>query len=455
MPDIIYKRLFEVQLLHEYYLTKTDETTVFDDLNNKDVFLTENFDNGIASVSDDLLYLLPQAIQDVFSDFYLRLVPSYAGFSVMTKVTENVLSDGTIAYNPLVQLPATANLLVQLSLKNNLLVTVTNKRIDKNIPAVYYFTNEDIPSAKTFPVLSAGIPVFDSSYAYEQGELYTDSSGKLCLFYMNGSTKDFLPVTGDGYANTSDELLVPLQFNYRFNGTDNVTKANFELIDHTGKTVRSYEFVSELPLKKQLINFSNNQNPAIVDPPDDAIASLPLSGISAETVYSLSVIINDTATTVHKLIFFDGDDILPGCWAIVNIKPQATNASYNLYDASGLIHYRKKPDGTVATPAPVFEVRLKSRATFWRYINDRNGVLKDDISPFFLERDGSRNLASLVPRSASALARMYTLKDNTGNITQQQFLPNPETDGQIIMEGQKIYTDIPVAQSSLFPLDTS
>jgi len=455
MLDIIYKKLFEVQLLHEYYLTKTDETTVFDDLNNKDVFLNDNFTNGVPNAGDDLLYLLPPAIQEVFNNFHLRLVPSYAGFSVMTKVTENVLSDGTIAYKPLVQMPATANLLVQLSPKNNLLVTVTNKRIDKNIPAVYYFTNEDIPSAKTFPVLSAGIPVFDSSYAYEQGELYTDSSGKLCLFYMNGSAKDFLPVTGDGYANTSDELLVPLQFNYRFNGTDNVTKANFELIDHTGKTVRSYEFVSELPLKKQLINFSNNQNPAIVDPPDDAIASLPLSGVSAETVYSLSVTINDTATVVQKLIFFDDDDILTGCWGIVNIKPQVTNTEYNLYDANGLILYRKKTDGTVANPAPVFEVRVKSRATFWRYINDRNGILKDDISPSFLQRDGTNNLASLVPRNASALPRMFTIKNSSGNITKQQFLPNPETDGQITIEGQKIYTDIPVPQSSLFPLDTS
>jgi hypothetical protein len=455
MAGIIYKKLFEVQLLHEYYLTHADETTVFDNLNNKDAFLTDNFNNGVPSVSDDLQYLVPQAIQDVFDNFHLRIVPSYAGFSVLTEVTQNVLSNGTIVYKPLVQIPATVNLLVQLSLKNNLLASVTNKRINKNIPAIYLFTNEDIPSAKTFPVLSAGVPVFDSSYAYEQGELYADSSGKIGIFYMNGSTKDFLPVNGDGYANTSDELLVPIQFTYRFNATDNVTKANFDLKDHTGKTVRSYVFARDLPIKKQLINFSGNQNPGIVDPPDDPIASLPFSVVSAETVYSLSVTINDTVTIVQKLIFFDGDDALTDCWGMVSIKPQVTNTEYNLYDAAGLILFRKKGDGTIDTPAPVFELRIKSRATFWRYINDRNGVLKAGISPSFLQRDGTRNLASLVPRNSSAVPRMFTKKDNSGKITEQKFLPNPETDGQITIEGQKMYTDILVPNTSLFPLDTS
>jgi hypothetical protein len=72
-----------------------------------------------------------------------------------------------------------------------------------------------------------------------------------------------------------------------------------------------------------------------------------------------------------------------------------------------------------------------------------------------LQRDGTRNLASLVPRNSSAVPRMFTKKDNSGKITEQKFLPNPETDGQITIEGQKMYTDILVPNTSLFPLDTS
>lgn len=454
MASIIYKTLFKVQILHEYYLTNSDETTIFDNLNNKDNFLADNFSKNLPSISEDLKYEIPQLTRDLFSNSHLRLIPDYSGFSVLTEVREKILADGTIGYKPIAQLPPSANLIVQLSLKNNLVATVSNKRINKNIPSIYYFTNEDITSAKTFPLLSADIPAFDSSYNYEQGELYTDGSGQICLFYLNGTNPGFLPVTGDGYANTNDEIIVPLQFTYRFKPSDNVTNAKFELKDYAGKTIRSYSFASSTPIKNQSINFRYDQNPEIVTPPVDPIACLPFSNDSAKNIYDLSVSINNNNPSIQKLIFLDGDDKLSGCWGIVNIKPQVTNSEFNLYDADGLILYRKKTDGTV-TPSPVFEIRAKSRTSFWRYINDRNAVLKVDTGSPFLQRDGTNNLASKLPRNASALPRMFTVRDNTGKITEEEFLPNPEADSLVIIEGQKFYKNIIVPQSSMFPVDTS
>ncbi len=456
MASIIYKTLFKVQILHEYYLTNSDETTIFDNLNNKESFLSNNFTRNLPSVSNDLSYEIPQAIQEMFSNSHLRLITDYMGFSILTEVKQNVLDDGTIVYKPLVQLSPTTNIIVQLTGKNNLVANVTNKRINKNIPAIYYFTNEDIPSAKSFPVLSADIPVYDSTYTYEQGELYTDSSGQISLFYLNGSNPGFLPVAGNGYANINDEILVPLQFTYRFNASDSVTKVVFELKDYTGKTVRNYTFASTIPIKNQFINFSYDQNPAKVDPPVDPIACLPLSDVSAKNIYDLFVTLNNNNNPIlQKLIFFDGDaNPLSGCWGIVNIKPQVANSEFNLYDADGLILNRRKTDGT-EIPAPVFELRIKSRYCFWRYINDRNAVLKVDAGSPFLQRDGTNNLASKLPRNASALPRMFTIKDNTGKITEEEFLPNPEEESQVIIEGQKFYKDILVPQSSMFPVDTS
>ena len=451
MPGITYKKLFEVQLLHEYYLSKSDETTVFDDLAKKDAFLANSFDQRWPSVSEEILFQLPDTVQKTFADYRLRLIPTYTGYSVFTPVNEDELADGTLVYKPLVKLPATTNLLVKLSLKNNLLAAVTNKRINRNIPAVYYFTNEDISAGKTFPVLCAGIAAFDSSYTYEQGELYTDSAGNLCLFYINANTPYFLPVKGNGYANKNDELLVPLQFTYVFVGEDKVTKATVELSDHTGKKIRTYEFKSDLPLKKQLLNFNNLGSDIII--PQDAIVSLPTGDVSATIVYSLAITLNDTKKLVQKIIFYEGGDTLSDCWAVINIKAGVSNAAYNLYDAGGLITYRKKPDGTIL-PAPVFEVRVKSRSAFWRFINDRQGKLKVDAGSSFLQRDGTNNLVSRLPRNASALPAMFTVKDKFGNITEEKFLPNPLSDERISIEGQKIFSDILVAQSTLFPVDT-
>lgn len=442
MVSVIYKTLFKVQILHEYYLTKTDETTVFDNLNNKESFLTDNFDKNIPSVSDDLLYELPQVIQNLFSNFHLRLLPDYTGFSVLTEVRENFLADGTIGYKPLVQLPATANLIVQLSLKNNLLDVVTDSRINKTIPGAYYFTNEDLITARKFPTLSSGIPLFDLSYTYEQGELYIDDNGKIFQFDLDE------PVSGFGYANTRDQLLVPLQFTYSFAKADNVTHAIFELKNKKGEIVRSYEFDNELPLQKITINFRNNQSPKL-DSSIDTIISLPQSTVAAENIYMLNVTVNNSKTLMHTLIFWDDDTSMNRCWAVINIKPGVTNTDFCLYNADGTIKYSKLPDGSV-TAIPVFEVRLKSRIVYWRYINNRLGKLKGDSGDPFLEQEGN-NLVSKKPKPSAYLPTLYK-DDNDNNL---HYFPNPDSNGRIIVDGKKFYTDILVPESKMFPVDSS
>jgi hypothetical protein len=451
MAGIIYKTLFEIQLLHEYYLTNSDGTTIFDSTINKTDFLLDRFSKDLASVNDSVLYEVPASMESFFKNYYLHLVPKYSGFAVLARVNEQKLPDGTTAYKPFVTLPPDANIPVQLSLKNNLLNAVTNTRINKAVPFAYYFTNEDVITDKTFPFLTADIPLFDPAYIYEQGELYVNDQNNVCIFYLNGDAPDFLPVEGNSYANTSDQLIVPLQFTYGFDPIDNVTHAKFELNDHSGKTVRTYEFKNDLPLKNVTINFSNDQSPK-PDSTKEKIITLPQSVVSAENIYTLNVTVNELKTLIHKVIFFEGDNSLTQCWAIINIKPAVDNPDFSLYDADGLIKYRKQLTGETETilPAPVFEVRVKSRINYWRYINDKSGKLKTDSSDPFLEREGNNNLVSKTPRPASYLLTLY--KDDNDNTL---YLPNPVSDERITIEGRKLYADILVPESKMFPLDTS
>ena len=178
MDNIIYKRLFDVLVLHEYYLTNGDGTSLFDSNLNKADFLMQRFAKGAPSIADSMLYKLPPAVQKIFTNYHLHLVVNYSGFSILQKVVDQTLADGTIVYKPLIKLPDDVNIIVQLSVKNNLLAAVTNTRIDSAIPAIYYFTNEDIITSKKMPSLSTGIPLFDNAYLYEQGELYADALNK-------------------------------------------------------------------------------------------------------------------------------------------------------------------------------------------------------------------------------------------------------------------------------------
>lgn len=443
MDNIIYKRLFDVLVLHEYYLTNGDGTSLFDSNLNKADFLLQRFAKSAPSIADSLLYKLPPSVQKIFTNYHLHLVGNYSGFSILQKVVDETLPDGTIVYKPLVKLPDDVNILVQLSLKNNLLTAITNTRINSAMPAIYYFTNQDILTTRKMPSLSTGIPLFDTTYLYEQGELYADAQNKIFQF----DTTSPIPVNGAGYANTRDQLIVPLQFTYQFSKQDVVTNALFELMDSSGKTVRSYQFASDVALQKITINFNNNQT-ANAAPLVEDIILLSSDTVVANAVYSLQVTVNNSKTLLHKLMFFEAADLPGTCWAVVNIKPVINDSSFCLYNADGTIKYTKKPDGT-ASSVPIFEIRFKSRIIYWRYINDRAAKLKADGSNVFLNKEGT-SLVSKKPRAASCMPTLFKAADNSFH-----YLPNPLQDENIKVEGRKIYTDILVPESKLFPIDTS
>jgi len=452
MPGIIYKRLFEVQLLHEYYLTDINETTVFHDPAKKDDFISALFDQDAPSISNSLEYKLPSSLESLIKDNQLRIIPTYTGFAVLTQVTEKTLDDGTKVYSPALRLPDDASLPILLSMKDSSLKAVTNSRFYKTIPGVFFFSNQDMATGKTFPALSAGVPAFEDGYPYEQGQLYTDANGKVCQYYLNNDKPTFLPVEGKDYASASDELLVPLQFIYKFSIADKVTNASFSLINPSGIQVRSYVFSNADSMPQQLLDFRTNQDQQL-DPPLEMIVSLPQSKAPLKNIYTLKATVNDSKTYSHKLIFYD-DDELSNAWGLVNITPVTTKAEYSLYAPDGFLKYRKSKDGAI-TPAATFEVHIKSRLSFWRYINDRQGILNANASPPFLARFGTNDLASILPRPASALPRKYTIKDDNGKITQDKYLPNPESDQRLTIEGGIFYSDILVPKSDLFPLDNT
>jgi hypothetical protein len=448
MANIIYKALFSVQLLHEYYLITSDGSSMFEGNIDKSAFLLDSCNKGIISISSNFLYEVPAAFKSIFESYHLHIVPNYAGFVVMSRVLEEKLADGTVAYKPFIKLPDNLNIPIQLSVKNNLLNAVTDMRVNRALPAAYYFTNEDIITAKILPSLSVAIAAFDAQYAYEQGELYVNDENKTCLFYLAGNRKSFLPVKGNSYANTRDELVVPLQFTYTFSKADTVTSASFQLKNSSGKTVRKYLFANPDPIKNVTINFSFNQ---VTNPngPVDALLTLPGFSVTEENIYTLKVTVNNKKVYTHQLIFYEDANATAPYWAIVSIRPMVANTDFNVYDAAGLIKYRKHADG-VEELAPVFEIRIKSRSTFWRYINDKNGRLKVDANDPFLEKAGN-NLVTKIPRPASYLTTLFKEPGNQP----LHYLPNPESNERVTIEGEKIYTNIRVPESKMFPLDTS
>ena len=420
MAKTIYKTLLEVRLLHEFYLTDSNGDTLFDvaDASARTGLLQQRIDKGLPSITADLLFEVPGFLNTAFRNYRLRLLTTYSGYEIVTEVRETLLPDGTSTYTPVAQLPDDLNLSVIVYKKTSRADAVTNSRMKEAMPFAWFFTNDDLPTAKVFPFLSGSIAAYDTAAVYEQGELASYGPGDIRQY--NGKTNGWDPIIGNEYASPADRLVVPWQFDYRFASTDIVKKATFELQDASGVLVRSFMFSDANPLSKVTLNFRNDKR-----------LIPPLPAIKTGEIYTLNVTINDTSTTKSKLLFFEGYDSLSNLWAIINIRPKVANADFNL---------------GAFTPAPVFEIWIKSRLTYWRYVNDKSKkLIISDNTKDYVEVAGN-NLVTKDPRAATWIPTLFNKLD---------YLPNPVSYDRTAAEGSLLFTDVPVPESKMFPVDTS
>ena len=372
----LYRILFQVQLLHEYYLTDSDQTSVYDNISTADAYVTARQEQGRPSVMQLLKVELPAATRDFFSAHQLRLIDAYSGFQVIGKVMRAGAAagvagaapggvaggapGGAVPYAPAIPLAAGANLFFLIRAPLGALATITNGRIQREINSLYYFCNSTLTGAKTYPVLSNPIPDRQSTanYAYQQGELVIDKSdgGAVKFAFYNPAIKDmdFAPAGNtDSLVNEMDRLLVGVTFNYTFRPEDGVTSANFVLKDASGKVIKTTTAGATAPLGAVKLDYSMDAqgNPLPLN-------TLPDAGLADPILYSLTV----TGTNYNKtfpLIFYGGPEELSGCWGLIHLQAVVAGPSYSLLDANGQL----------AATWPVFQVRCKSMPTFRRYAN--------------------------------------------------------------------------------------
>lgn len=121
-------------------------------------------------------------------------------------------------------------------------------------------------------------------------------------------------------------------------------------------------------------------------------------------------------------------------------------SGYKLFDASGKLITRKNQFNIVDPAAPIFEIPILSKPSFWRYMNNRNHALQNGLySDLMHSMDGL--LISKEPKSLTANSTLFKLPDSS-----LFYLPNPIGAEEIHIENKKIYSDIMVPESDLFPL---
>ncbi|MEP6514480.1 MAG: hypothetical protein ABJA79_11465, partial [Parafilimonas sp.] len=410
MP-LIYKTLFEVKLMHEFYCTNSDGETVFDFPLQKDRinFLFNQFADDKESITSDIEYKFPDELESIYNSYNLKLLSSWSGFKVAVRVNQHILPDNSLVFQPIASLPDDFNIYVQLLKRNNLLDSYTNSAITNSVPFIYFFSNENILNPKLFPSLTNTISPFDTGKIYDQGELASFGVNDIREFYKDDLGDQWEPVTGNGFANENDRLLLPLKFYYSFNSADNINNADFILKDNTGNIITSISISSADPVQKTLLDFSDSVNPLFI----------PGTFLFPDIIYSLEVSGNNGYSKNYKVIFSDAL-YTKTCWGLVNMKPAATNSSFNLFASDGFLIKRKSPLG-IWDDAPVFEIPIKSRFTFWRYINDKGKELDliSLLADYLFKED--KILLSKRPR---AISKSYFLLEKEAS-TDTIYIPNP------------------------------
>jgi len=434
----IYKILFEVRLLHEFYLTNPDGSSIFGAASAiaRDSFLQDFSDRSQRSINSDIDYVVPFVSQQLFKNYRLKLIRTYSGFKIATEV-HRTTDSGKIAYAPVASPPPGLAIPILLTRTNSDFDTYTNRRLSPAFDGVYYFSNGISTGVKTFPFLTNPIPAQSATVGYEQGEL-SQLAGVVSAFYIDGGgVKKFANVVGKNFLNEADRTLVSPSFQYYFTPADNVKNAVFTLTDKANQTVYTNTVNSTDPIRAVLLRVNElkpngdkniNTVPASVTDNEDAV------------VYTLTVTGDGGYNKTYKLVFLQSALAATGAMGMINIINQPGNAAYNLIDNKGLLIARYNTDGTVAIAPPVFEIWIKSRFSFWRYINDQGKLLKDSY-PAVLKLTGN-NLVSLAPQSHSYAPIPV----------QAQKLPNPKVFYPIKPEGQQIFADIIVPASDVFPL---
>lgn len=435
--SLIYKTLFEIKLMHEYFLTRPDGKSVFEKNTPAErlIFLKEEFENDKQPINADIDFQFPESLKTGYDGAGLKLLPTYSGCRIVIRVIQKQLTDGTVVFSPAINISKDQHIYILLNRRANRIDSYTNSRVQRALPCIYYFSNTNELGPRTFPYLTNSVPDYNSNVNYEQGEI-SFRSGKIQEYFSNSGADTWADITGTGFVNESDRILLPPRFNYSFENPAGLTEAEFRLKDNDGNEVLAVTKTSSEGLPAS-VDFDVSEKVKQVPPNDPYVVE--------DFLYTLDVTTNNGYSRSHSIMFAD-NLVVRDSWAMININASITGP-FNLFAADGFLIRRKDPLSGWA-PAPVFEIPVKSRLVYWRFRNNQGRDL--GISPPLIPyvHKESKVLVTNRPRS---LAKDFFQLRKQGS-TDTLYVPNP-TDVRLVNEkGRRLFLEISVPQSELFPV---
>lgn len=423
MAVIIYKRLFEIRILNDYYLTAKN-TSFFSSIlsdNDREKIIESKLSSGNLNISKDLDISIHDQFDNILRNQRIKIAKTPLGIMAAIEVEKSELVDGTIVYKPVIPLTSDIKLIFTVKQKNDRFSNFTIGRIKPRFPSTYLFDNLNLDGTKGFPSLSLPIEPFDNQITYETGEL-ADITGVLkeALIENNSSAaSNWRIVDGNGFASERDRQLLPRKFTYNFSHISGVTSATVVLSDEDANVLKTINITSPDSFSSVFLDFEK----------DDSDNEIVFGN------YQISVTDGASYTDSKKVYF---NDVLYNSYtyAILEITPVTTDPQFLLVSPDGFLRHRIPPVGN-AVQAPIFEIKLRNRITFWRFTSTEPFA---GPSPDHLEPGATNNiLQSIQPKGLSKVPIALDFPPDPPVL-----YPNPDVSPLKYETDGKIYSDVSI-----------
>ncbi|MEO0528158.1 MAG: hypothetical protein AAFZ89_13080, partial [Bacteroidota bacterium] len=264
MSNITFKRLFEVQFLHDYFLTSADGSSFFEKNEaEKREMIRKKLAHNIYDVKNLFEIIPSDTTRQRMSEYRLMMARTALGFIVGVQVTSEIQA-GELVYKPDLAMDDSVHLEFSVSPKLPFFEAMSNLSLRYPLPSIHYFSNKDgqefdepvVPAYTSLP-LSKNVQPHQPGLDYEMGAI-TDFGGTVreALQFTDGSdATHWEDIDDKRFVTDADKVLLPHHFIFPINPTDGITEVNFVLEDSTTAVIKTINITGVDPLQNVPVNF--------------------------------------------------------------------------------------------------------------------------------------------------------------------------------------------------------
>ena len=442
MSEILYKKLFEVNLLHDYFLVSGDGGSFFEKSKvAKEALIKSKLNHSMYNVSDFIEIEPTETTQKSLSEYKLIYKKTSLGFVIGVQVREE-LKLGATLYKPRFTLPETLSLTFSINTVASHFLSMTNIGMRPTLPTIYYFTNKGKqeftetgpgPNYKSLPIAEVAEKHQDGMN-HEMGTLLKFGTNlREALEFTNTNSNDLNfwgKLKDKRYVTNADRTLLPPIFNYSLKKAQNITQLQVVLEDLDANVIKTITKNSAEPIENTRLNFE------FVDETIELKVAIPTG------FYKLKIQENGGPEIVYS-VYLNENLYNKNHLGIIDIRLDELASPFSLLDAEGYIKTRIDNTGK-KIPHLVYEIRFKNRRTYWRYNNEANFEATDVTAELSLHVAFDTTTKKIISKKPKGLTRTLVPFINGAN---EKILPHPKIPS-LKVEGKRMFSEIYINKSN-------